>query len=442
MNLNKIAELFGHSGANDILITGVCIDSRQVKPGNLFIALRGERFDGHDFIQEASAKGAVAVLCHQVNNEVDIPQFVVADTLQALAKIATYHRQTITCPIIALTGSNGKTTVKEMIASILPQPAHATHGNLNNHIGAPLSVLQLTPEHRYAVFELGANHLGEIAYTAAVVKPQVALINNIAPAHIGEFGSIDGVAHAKGEIYQALALNGTAVVNNDDDYAHFWDELLVGKKALRFSLTKPADVYAQGIHFNEQGCAHFELILPTGDAKVMLQVPGEHNVRNALAAAACCYAVGIALSDIVKGLEQFRGVAGRMTFLNGKNKSLVIDDTYNANLRSVLTAVDVLAKRDGRRILVLGDMGELGDWTQRHHEEVGQAALRQGIDLLMTCGIHSKYTSKAFGASAKHYNSQEELARDLLHKLDANTTVLVKGSRSAAMEKIVRQLVG
>ncbi|KTD02972.1 UDP-N-acetylmuramoyl-tripeptide--D-alanyl-D-alanine ligase [Legionella feeleii] len=442
MNLNTIAALFDSPSTDQTPLTGICIDSRQVKPGNLFVALRGERFDGHDFMEEAVAKGAVAVLCNQANPKISVPQLEVPDTLEALARIASYHRQSITCPIIALTGSNGKTTVKEMIASVLPKPAHATPGNLNNHIGVPLTLLQLKPEHRYAVFELGANHPGEIAHTVAMVKPQVALINNIAPAHIEGFGSIDGVARTKGEIYQGLAVNGTAVINADDDYAHFWDDLLTDKKVLRFSLTKPVDVYARDLSFNQQGCASFTLVLPSGQAPLTVKIPGEHTVRNALAAAACCYAAGISLTDIVQGLSQFNGVAGRMTFLSGKNDSLVIDDTYNANLRSVLTAVDVLSKRQGRRILVLGDMGELGAWTQKHHEEIGHVAQRQGIDLLMTCGVHSEHTAKAFGSTARHYNNQEELAQDLLTKLDANTTVLVKGSRSSAMEKIVRQLVG
>ncbi|KTC87893.1 MULTISPECIES: UDP-N-acetylmuramoyl-tripeptide--D-alanyl-D-alanine ligase [Legionella] len=441
LNLNNIAELFNSSFSSDPLINGVCIDSRKVKSGDLFVALQGENFDGHDFIKDAVAKGAVAVICSRANAELNVPQIQVTDTLQALAKLATHYRLTLHCPVIALTGSNGKTTVKEMISSILPKPAHATPGNLNNHIGAPLSVLQLLPEHRYAVFELGANHIGEIAHTVAVVKPQVALINNIAPAHIEGFGSIEGVARAKGEIYQGLSADGTAVVNDDDNYAHFWDESLGDKKVLRFSLTKPVDVYAQELSFNEAGYASFDLVLPTGHAQVSLQVPGEHSVRNALAAASCCHAVGISLTDIVQGLNQFRGVAGRMTFLAGKNNSLIIDDTYNANLRSVLTAIDVLAKRQGQRILVLGNLGELGAWTREHHEEIGRVAQQRGIDRLMTCGTHSEYSAQTFGSAAKHYKNQEELARDLLPELNKYTTVLVKGSRSAAMEKIVHQLV-
>lgn len=443
MNLNTIATILScPPGEIDEEVTNVCIDSRALTPGSLFIALRGERFDGHDFIADAVANGARAIVCERDCGVLSIPQFLVKDSLDALAKIATHHRKTIYCPVIALTGSNGKTSVKEMIAAILPKPSHATAGNRNNHIGAPLSVLALMPSHRYAVFELGANHPGEIAHTVAIAQPQVALINNIAPAHIEGFGSIEGVAKAKGEIYQGLPAQGTAVVNEDDDYAHFWDPLLTDKKVLRFSLRQPTDVHAKAITYDEQGRGTFTLVLPNSEISISLQVAGEHTIRNALAASACCYALGIDAKDIKRGLNQFTGVAGRMTFLTGKNHSLVIDDTYNANLRSVLTAVDVLSKRQGRRILVLGDLGELGGYTKAHHEEIGRAASALGIDLLLTCGDNSQYTSQAFGKTAKHYLNQEELTNDLLPHLDKNTTVLVKGSRTAAMEKIVHRLVG
>lgn len=441
MNLEKIAQRLACPETVAVDINGVTIDSRSVQPGNLFVALRGERFDGHDFISEVAGKGAVAVICEQACNNVAIPQLVVASTLDALAQLAVYYRQTITSPVIAVTGSNGKTTVKEMIYCILPKPAHKTPGNLNNHIGVPLSIMQLAPSDRYAVFELGANHAGEIAYTVNLVKPQVTLINNIAPAHIEGFGSVEGVARAKGEIYQGLAAGGTAVVNDDDDFSHFWDDLLIDKNVLRFSSQHPADVYAKAIEFNDQGCALFILVLPVGEALIQLQVPGEHAVRNALAAAACCFAVGIELKDITNGLIEFQGVAGRMTFRHGKNQALIIDDTYNANLRSVLAAVEVLSKRQGQRILVLGDLGELGDFTQCHHEEIGRVAREKGINRLMTCGKQSEFSTKAFGDSAKHYPSQHKLAQDLLACLDKNTTVLIKGSRSAAMEKVVHELV-
>lgn len=441
MNLTKIAALLSQTSPIDRDITGVCIDTRVLKEGNLFVAIEGEQFNGHDFIYDAQAQGAVAAIVSRFTYGLDIPQFVVPNTLDALVQIATAHRQTMTCPVIALTGSNGKTTVKEMIAAILPAPSHATKGNLNNHIGAPLSVLQLNKQHQYAVFELGANHLGEIAHTVVVAKPDVTLINNIAPAHIGGFGSIDGVACAKGEIHKGLSPEGIAVINNDDAYAHFWDDLLVNHKVLRFSVTHPADIYAQNLQFDSQGCGHFSLIFPHATVEIDLLVPGEHQISNALAAAACAYAAGIESKVIQKGLNQFLGVQGRMTFLEGKNQSTVIDDTYNANLQSVLTALNVLAKRPGKKIFVFGDMGELGPWTELHHKEVGLAARQLNIDVLMSCGSHSKLASQVFLDRGMHFSNQDDLVRILIEKLSPDTTVLVKGSRSSAMEKIVRQLL-
>ena len=442
MRLSEIAALLKCPCPKEMTLTGICIDSRRILPGNLFIAIRGETFDGHDFIPDVVAKGAGAIVCHQALPNIPIPQLLVPDTLNALASIATAHRKKFICDVIALTGSNGKTTVKEMIASILPQPSYATPGNLNNHIGVPLSVLQLTALHRSAVFELGANHLGEIAHTVAIVQPKVALINNIAPAHIEGFLSIDGVATAKGEIYQALPVDGTAVINNDDAYAHFWDTFLTNKKIVRFSREKPADIYARAIRYDTAGCGQFILVTPQGEIAIELRVPGAHNVSNAVAAAACTSALGIGLADIALGLHQFGGVAGRMTFLHGKNNAIIIDDTYNANLNSTLMAVDVLASREGMRIFVFGDMGELGASSQQYHEAVGVALKTRGIERLMTCGIESEYTARAYGVSAQHYPTQADLVRDLIGQLDANTTVLVKGSRASAMEKIVHQLVG
>ncbi|BCA94247.1 UDP-N-acetylmuramoyl-tripeptide--D-alanyl-D-alanine ligase [Legionella antarctica] len=441
MNLNTIASLLTQTCQINTDVTGICIDSRQIKPGNLFIALQGEHFDGHHFVKEVEAKGALAAVVNHFIEGVQIPQFIVADPLLALAKIAAAHRQDITCPVIALTGSNGKTTVKEMIAAILPPPSHATKGNLNNHIGAPLSVLELNHQHRYAVFELGANHVGEIAHTVAIVHPDVTLINNIAPAHVEGFGSIDGVARAKGEIHQGLSSAGIAVVNDDDAYAHFWDELLADKRVLRFSASHSADVYAQDVRLDSHGCGQFSLVLPNGRADVELQVPGLHNVRNALAAAACCHAVGISTRDIQRGLSHFGGVKGRMTILTGKHQATIIDDTYNANLRSVLTALEVLAARPGKKIFVFGDMGELGDWATKHHQEVGLAARQLGIDKILSCGNYSALTTEAFGIGGQHFSSQEDLAQIVLKELSSDTTVLVKGSRSSAMEKIVYKLL-
>ncbi len=441
MNLAAIASVLQQTGTFNGEIKGVCTDTRQILPGHLFVAIVGERFDGHDFVAEAAAKGAVAAVVTRRVADVTIPQLVVADTLAALATLAKEHRAHLHCPVIALTGSNGKTSVKEMISAILPQPSHATKGNFNNHIGAPLSILQLTAEHRYAVFELGANHVGEIAYTAAIAKPDVALINNIAPAHVECFGSIEGVARAKGEIYQSLGSKGTAIVNDDDAYAHFWDELIHDKKIVRFSVTHPADVYAQDISFDELGQGQFTLVLPNGRLTIHLQVPGLHNVRNAVAAAACCFAVGINHEDIQRGLTSFAGVKGRLTRLMGKNKAVIIDDTYNANLRSVISGLEVLAKHPGKKILVFGDMGELGQWSAQHHQEVGEVAKQLGINKVLSCGTQSRLAAQAFGKDGQHFSSQEELVHSLLAELAPETTVLVKGSRSSAMENIVHQLV-
>ncbi len=442
MTLDEIASWLALPPVETIALTGVSIDSRAVVPGTLFVAIRGERFDGHDFIVDAVAKGAAAVLCSQPNPDVDVPQLVMPCTVDALGVIAACHRKRLGCQVIALTGSNGKTTVKEMIAALLLPPSFATPGNLNNHLGVPLSLLQLTPLHRFAVFELGANHRGEIAHTVAMVRPKVTLINNIAPAHLEGFGSIEGVIQAKGEIHQGLPPGGTAVINADDASAHCWDDLLKEHHVVRFSVTTPETVHARDVVLDGLNGSRFTLVTPEGEVPVALWVPGLHNVSNALAAATCVRATGVGLLDIAEGLARFAGVPGRMAFRVGKQQARIIDDTYNANLRSVLAALDVLALQPGRRILVLGDLGELGAFSQAHHEEIGCAARQRGIDALMTCGQHSEATTRAFGTPGKHYTSQDALLSDLLDLLDENTTVLVKGSRSSAMEHIVHHLVG
>lgn len=444
MNLGIIAQLLGYKLQAEFcnIDSTVSIDSRTIQPGEVYLALKGDHYDGHDFVAVAAERGAAVIICERKNEALTIPQWVVPSSLDALGLLATHHRQQITCPIIALTGSNGKTTVKEMIAAILPKPSLATQGNMNNHIGAPLSILKLKASDKYAVFELGANHPGDIRYTASMVKPNVAIINNIAPAHIEGFGSIEGVAKTKGEIYDCLCPNGVAIINDDDDYAHFWDEKLRDKNVKRFSVTKPVDAYAKDISWDSLGCAEFTLCLSSGQIPIHLKIPGQHSIRNALAAALATASVGIDLQQIAKGLNHFSGVKGRLSYLSGKNQAIIIDDTYNANLRSVLTAVEVLAACKGTRIFVLGDMGELGDYTKAHHEEVGRFALSRGIDKLFTWGQYSVLASEAFGASAKHYTSKDVLAQDLLSYLTANTTVLIKGSRSAGMEKVVHQLIG
>ena len=442
MNLDDISRSLNLSCPSNAVIRGLSIDSRSIQAGELFVAIRGENFDGHVFISEVASKGAAAVICEETLPNLNIPQLLVPSSVNALAAIARDYRRQFSMPVIAVTGSNGKTSVKEMIAAIFPQPSYATQGNLNNQLGAPLSVMNLQDFHRYAVFELGASHIGDIAHTVAIVQPQVALINNIAPAHIEKFGSIENVARAKGEIYQGLADGGTMVVNDDDHYAHFWDHLIgEHRKVLRFSKTKTADVYAKDLILLESGNAEFILVLGQEQALVQLKVPGIHHVSNALAAAACCHAVGIELDSIVAGLERFNGVLGRMTLYQGKQQATIIDDTYNANLRSTLTAIEVLAQRQGTRILVLGDMAELGEFADQHHAEVGLSARSKCLDAVLTYGKLSAKSSEAFGPGGEHYLSQEDLSKALIKRLDAQTTILVKGSRSAAMEHIVQQLI-
>lgn len=425
----------------EIDFQGVAIDSRKVLPGQLFVAIPGEKVDGHDFVKNALNNGASRVLVSRQLPDVDLEkQWVVEDTVATLSALAVQHRLACDCLIIAITGSNGKTSVKEMCKKILPEPSYASLGNFNNHLGVPICLMQLKPEHRYAVFELGANHIGEIAHTVAMVKPQVALINNIGPAHIGEFGGIEGVARAKGEIYAGLGDSGIAVVNADDAYAHFWDDIIHPRKVLRFGVSQDADVMAKEIQF-ENMCARWVLVTPQGEISIAMKVPGLHNIYNALAAASATLALGISLDNIAQGLEAFEGVPGRMAVLTGYQGATIIDDTYNANLRSVQAAIAVLAKRSGRRVLVLGDMGELGDWAIEHHRAVGLSARESGIDALYSYGDLSRRAAEEFGVNGQSFITKEELIDVLRPELDENTTILIKGSRSSAMERIVEQLV-
>jgi len=442
MRLREVARILNQSCVDDCVLSQVCTDSRNMRSGALFIALRGERFDGERFVRDAVANGASAVVSHTHIPDLPVPQFVVDDTLQALQSLAIYHRDAFAGTVVALTGSNGKTTVKEMLAALLPKPTFATPGNWNNHIGVPLSILLLENTYRYAVFELGANHAGEIAHTVAMVRPTVTLVNNIAPAHLEGFGSIDGVARAKGEIHAGLAAGGVAILNEDDPYSLTWNHILQDKKTIGFSVMHEADVWARNIVFNDLGAAHFELIVAGERAAVQLQVPGLHNVSNALAAVSFAHALGVSIPTCLANLSMFTGVPGRMTFLSGYARAIIIDDTYNANLRSTLAALEVLSKCRGRRIFILGDLGELGDATVEHHETIGNVANAHGIDVLMTCGLHSEATTRAFGKNAQHFSNQDELSQAVLPYLDETTTVLVKGSRAAAMEKVVKQLMG
>ncbi|WP_338521875.1 UDP-N-acetylmuramoyl-tripeptide--D-alanyl-D-alanine ligase [Candidatus Legionella polyplacis] len=448
MKLSSVAKLFGYSYKESLVIKNVTIDSRTVSSGSLFIAIKGKNFDGNNYIKEAVKNGACAVICEKLDNEIDnknVPQFQVNNTLSALRILATYYRKLISCKIIGVTGSNGKTTVKEMISLILPKPSFASKGNLNNYIGVPISVLNLKFYHSYAVFELGASNLGEINYLSKIIKPDVSLVTNIAPAHLKGFGNIYNVAKTKGEIYKSLNLiDGVAILNREEYYNFVWREFLLNKRIIYFSHIRCSDVYARNIIMDNYGYAKFTLVLPIGCSNVKLKVPGRYSVINAIAAAACCYALGISLFEIVNGLETFRGVSGRMTFLRGKKNSLIIDDTYNANLYSVLVAINMLYKvKRRKKILVLGDLYDLGCFSKNHHKVIGYMARYYNIDLLFTLGLNSINSNIIFYNMniEKHYMCKEKLIYDLFYYLDKDTVILVKGSRIFFMEDIVRALL-
>ena len=424
---------------NDTGFFGVSTDSRAIEAGMLFIALRGPNHDGHDHVAEAAAQGAAAAL---VDRELplDIPQLVVADTRLALGRLAAAWRRELDTPLVAVTGSNGKTTVKEMCAAILARAGAtlATRGNLNNDIGVPLTLLRLSPEHRYGVIEMGANHPGEIAYLTELAAPQVAIITNAAPAHLEGFGSIEGVARAKGEIFAGLSDNGVAVINADDDYAGLWRNMSSGHRTLCFGLAKAADVGARGL--GDVHGSELEVLTPLGSFPVNLPLAGRHNIMNALAAVSAGIALNIEFSDIAAGLASLSTVKGRLTMRPGRNGATLLDDSYNANPASLHAGLEVLAGCDGVRLLVLGDMGELGDDAEALHRKAGTEAQAFGIDGLYTIGMLSRKASEAFGKNGHSYENQQQLIEALLPPLNSDVTVLVKGSRSSRMERVVEAL--
>ena len=439
MLLSQLEELFDiPSHAHAVSFQSVSIDTRTIAPGALFVAIQGENFDGHDFIKQAQQQGAVAVISAKAITS-SLPIIRVKDTRLALGQLAAYHRQQFNLPVVALTGSNGKTTTKEMIAAIFRAAGSvlATQGNLNNDLGVPLTLLKLTAEHQFAVIELGANHRGEIAYTSQLVKPAVALITNVAAAHTAGFGSIENIAHEKGQIYQAVPHGGTIIVNKDDAFATTWQLENQQRRCLTFAIKNQADFMAHDTQLNNEGYAHFKLTTPAGRCDISLSVPGLHNVANALAAAAAATAIGVSLDNIQQGLSQVPSVNGRLRLIKSLAGGRLIDDTYNANPASVTAAINFLSQFPGKKILVLGDMGELGDNAAHYHFEIGEVAKHSGIDLLYTCGTLSYEATKAFGSGAQHFASHLELINALTPQLTDNVNCLVKGSRSAKMEVVV-----
>jgi len=438
LSLSAVAEYSqGQLHGADVMTSGVSIDTRTLKEGELYIALKGERFDGHDYVEDALRLGASAVMVSQAINQ-DIPHVVVDDTRIALGRLAAGWRNSLSPVVVGLTGSNGKTTVKEMIAGILGGlgRVNATRGNLNNDIGVPLTLLSLSEHDQYAVVEMGANHHGEIEYLTGLANPDIGLVNNAGPAHLEGFGDIDGVARGKGELFAGLKPGAVAVINADDPYADYWVSLLNGQEIIRFGLEQQADVTGE---ITEQG---LEVSYQGEQIVVRLSVPGRHNCMNALAAAAVSIAAGASLKQIRDGLESFSSVHGRLESQKGVNGARIFDDTYNANPASLDAAIEWLAEQSGVRCLVLGDMGELGDLGPRLHAEAGQKARLAGIDNLYCIGELAGEAAKEFGQGAHHYNTKAEMIRKLKNDLDKDVTVLVKGSRSMAMEEVVQELIG
>ena len=428
----------------DATFDGVSIDSRAIKPGQLFIALTGPRFDGHDYLNDVANLGAAGALVEREVADCALPQLLVKDARQALGQLGAMNRAAFTHPVAAITGSSGKTTVKEMLASILRTRGSvlATRGNLNNDLGVPLTLLELAPEHTAAVIELGASRLGEIAYTVAMTKPHVAVLNNAGTAHVGEFGGPEKIVEAKGEIIEGLEADGIAVLNLDDKAFAIWKARAAGRQVLTFALSNvSADFYASDLDRDARGCPAFILHSPEGEERVQLNLLGTHNVANALASAAAAHALGVSLSGIVAGLGAVQPVKGRTVAQLASNGMRVIDDTYNANPTSMCAAVDILAGFSGRTVLVLGDIGELGEWAEQGHRDVGEYA-RGKVCALYAVGPLMAHAVNAFGEQAWHFSTQAELIRALEAEQDKNTTILIKGSRSAAMENIVAALCG
>lgn len=422
-----------------LTICNVSTDTRTVTNGALFLALLGERFDAHQFVSQAITNGAVVAVVSRPLADVAIPQILVADTRVALGQISAWVRKQLDLQIVAITGSCGKTTLKEMCAAILQQvaPVLATQGNLNNEIGVPQTLLRLTPAERYAVVELGANHPGEIAWTTSLVKSDVAVINNVAAAHLAGFGSLRGVAVAKTEIFGGLSASGTAVINADSEFYDWWREIL-SVRTVSFGLqNSKADFRAENVKQDEQGIASFTLCTPDGQIDIQLPIPGLHNVSNALAAAAVTTSLGLSLVQVKSGLANMQPVKGRFCVQKLSDDLTVIDDTYNASVQSVMAAIDTLSVMPGYRVFAFGDMGEMGADAVNLHRQIGEHARLRKLDAVLTVGDLSRHAADA--ASGQHFTDKESLCQALktLMQQQRPMTILAKGARSARMEEVV-----
>jgi len=442
MSLREASAAIGAKAfGGDVRFASVSTDSRTLARGALFVALRGERFDGHQFLTAARERGAAAAMVDENLKEApQLPALVVGDTRVSLGRLAAKWRERFDIPLVAVTGSNGKTTVKEMIAAILR--AHfgeaqvlATEGNLNNDIGLPLMVLGLRESHRAAVIEVGMNHPGETGSLAAIASPTVALINNAQREHQEFMKDVASVAREHAEVFAALRKGGTAVINADDAYAGYWRGLLAGRRVRDFGIDRPAQVRGR-----RTSGSRIELHAPEGDAAIEFHADGNHNVLNACAAAACALAAGASLDAVTRGLAAFRPVSGRMQRLAARSGASLIDDSYNANPDSVRAAIDVLAAEPGTRFLLLGDMGEVGERGVEFHREIGRYARERRIEHLYATGELCRAAVEAFGKGAQHFAGVEELIAAARKEIVSNTAALVKGSRFMRMERVVQAL--
>ena len=447
MSLREAATAIGaRLVGEDVRFDSVSTDSRSLQRGALFVALRGERFDGRRFIGAARERGAAAAIVEEPDaSQGDIPFLVVENSRFALGRLAAHWRGHFDIPLVAVTGSNGKTTVKEMIAAILREHfgemhALATEGNLNNDIGLPLTLLKLRRNHRAAVVELGVNHPGETATLAAIASPTIALINNAQREHQEFMKGVAEVAREHGTVFAAMKPDGTGVINADDEFSGYWRELLAGRRVRDFGLDKPAQV--GGRHRFTHFGSEIELRAPEGATKVELHVDGRHSVLNAFAAAACALAAGASLEAVARGLAAFRPVGGRMRRRTARSGGRLIDDSYNANPDSVRAAIDVLAAERGAKVLLLGDMAEVGERGVEFHQEIGRYARERGIDRLYAAGALSRACVAAFGEGARHFATVEDLITAAQGELRPRTTMLVKGSRFMRMERVVAALTG
>jgi UDP-N-acetylmuramoyl-tripeptide--D-alanyl-D-alanine ligase len=424
----------------DAPFSAVVIDSRKLARGDLFIALAGERTDGHEFLDAAAAAGAAGALVSQ-ERAASLPVVQVANVEQALSAAGAHWRGAHHGPLIGVAGSNGKTTVKEMLASILSQQGAclATRGNLNNHLGVPLTLLGLKGTERTAVIEIGANRAGEVATLMKIARPTVGLITNAGAEHLEGFGSLEGVARAEGEMVAGLDASALAVINADDPFAPLWRSMTVAR-IVTFGLSPVANVRAVGVRMDvsERGFAtYFRLHAPGGTVSIELALAGAHNVRNALAAAAAALGAGATLDQVARGLAAMRAVAGRLKFLPGQSGAWIVDDSYNANPSSVQAAIEVLAGLSGRRWMVFGDMAELGQTGPESHREIGRLARSRGIERLYTFGPLAGLAAETFGAGAERYSDMQALISALAPALKPDVRLLIKGSRCNRLERVV-----